>query len=76
MTGHRADELTSALTIIHKAVTSELTGHRVDMATTLTICSGLDPGKVVRTMNGKSTGAWQNIDKILDSVCPFVSDDD
>ena len=35
--------------------------HRVDMATSLLIISGLDPGKVVRILGGEYTGSWRNV---------------
>ena len=50
--------------------------HRVDMATALAIRAGLDPGKIVRTLNGEYTGAHRNVGKILRTVAPVVSVED
>ena len=35
------------------------------MATSLALRSGLDPGRVVRTLGGEYTGAWRDVDTIL-----------
>ena len=50
--------------------------HRVDMATALAVRSGLDPGKIVRTLGGEYTGAWRDVDKVLDAVSSVVSESD
>ena len=42
--------------------------NRVDMATTLVIRLGLDPGRIVRTLEGEYTGAWRNVGEILGEV--------
>ena len=39
--------------------------HRVDMATALAIRVGLDPGRIVRMLEGEYTGAWRNVEEIL-----------
>ena len=46
------------------------------MATSLAIRAGLDPGKIVRTLNGEYTGAHRNVEKILRAVAPVVSVED
>ena len=43
------------------------------IATALATPSGLDPGKIVRTMNGEYTGAWRNVDKVLAWVAAVAS---
>ena len=50
--------------------------HRVDMATALAVRSGLDPGRIVRTLNGEYTGARRNTKQILAAVAPVVTSDD
>ena len=50
--------------------------HRVDMATALAVRSGLDPGKIVRTLGGEYTAAWRDVDKVLDAVSSVVSESD
>ena len=50
--------------------------NRVDRATALAIRSGLDPGRVVRTMGGYYTGAWRNVDAVLKNVPPVVTETD
>ena len=42
--------------------------NRVDMATALAVRSGLDPGKIVRTMGGEYTASWRDVDFILENV--------
>ena len=42
--------------------------NRVDMGTSLTLRSGLDPGRVVRTLGGEYTGAWRYVDTILHEI--------
>ena len=37
--------------------------HRVDMATALAIHVGLDPGRIVRTLEDEYTGAWKRLKK-------------
>ena len=49
---------------------------RVDMATALAVRSGLDPGKIVRTMGGEYVGANRNVKSILKSVESVVSKED
>jgi len=50
--------------------------NRVDMATALAVRSGLDPGKIVRTMDGEYVGANRNVKSILKSVESVVSKED
>ena len=50
--------------------------HRVDMATALAIRAGLDPGRIVRTMNGEYTGCWRNSKQILAAAKPHLTNDD
>ena len=35
------------------------------MVTVLVICVGLDPGRIVRTLEGEYTGAWRNVEEML-----------
>ena len=39
--------------------------HRVDMATALALRSDLNPEKIVRTLGGEYTGAWRDVESIL-----------
>jgi hypothetical protein len=50
--------------------------HRVDMATALGIRSGVDPGRIVRTVRGEYTGTSRNIESFLKAVLPVVSTED
>ena len=50
--------------------------HRVDMATALAIQVGLDPGRIVRTLEGEYTGAWRNVEDILGEVESVVTPED
>ena len=50
--------------------------HRVDMATALAVRTGLDPRRIVQTLNGEYTGAWRNIKKVLEAVSSVVSLED
>ena len=50
--------------------------NRVDMATALAVRSGLDPGKIFRTMGGEYVGANGNVKSILKSVESVVSKGD
>jgi hypothetical protein len=50
--------------------------HRVDMATALAIRVGLDPGRIVRTLEGEYTGAWRNVEEILGEVESVVTPQD
>jgi len=54
----------------------EIDPHRVDMATALAVRAGLDPGKIVRTLNGEYTGAHRNVKRVLKAVAPVVSAED
>ena len=38
------------------------------MATSLTLRSGLDPGRVVRTLGGEYTCAWRNVETVLHEI--------
>ena len=42
--------------------------HRVDMATALSIRVGLDPGRIVRILEGKYAGAWQKVEEMLGGI--------
>ena len=46
------------------------------MATALAICVGLDPGRIVRTLEGEYTGAWRNVEEILGKVESVVTPQD
>jgi hypothetical protein len=50
--------------------------NRVDMATSLALRSGLDPGRVVRTLGGEYTGAWRDVDAILHEIQSVVNLED
>merc|ERR1712086_1169644 len=50
--------------------------NRVDMATALAIRVGLDPGRIVRTLDGEYTGAWINVEQILGEVESVVTPQD
>ena len=50
--------------------------NRVDMATALAIRVGLDPGRIVRTLEGEYTGAWRNVEQILGEVESVVTPQD
>ena len=50
--------------------------NRVDMATALAVRSGLDPGKIVRSMAGEYTASWRDVDFILENVQSVVSPED
>ena len=52
---------------------SHIDPHRVDMATALAVRTGLDPGRIVRTLNGEYTGARRDIKRVLEAVSPVVS---
>ena len=42
--------------------------NRVDMVTSLALRSGLDPGRVVRTLGGEYTGASREVATILHEI--------
>ena len=46
------------------------------MATALALRCGLDPGKIVRTLNGGFTGEHRDVKKVLSAVAPVVSTED
>ena len=50
--------------------------NRVDMATALAIHVGLDPGRIVRTLDREHTGAWRNVEQILGEVESVVTPQD
>ena len=41
---------------------------QTEMATSLALISGLDLGRVVRTLGGEYTGAWRDVDTILKEI--------
>ena len=51
----------------------QISVERVDMATALALQCGLDPGKIVRTLEGEYTGEWRDVKIILDGVKSVVS---
>ena len=55
---------------------SHIDPHRVDMATALAVRTGLDPQRIVQTLNGEYTGARRNIKKVLEAVSSNVSTED
>ena len=48
----------------------------VDMEMALAIHSGLDPGRIIRTINGEYIGAWRNVEKVLAALVSVVSEED
>ena len=46
------------------------------MATALAVHTGLDPGKIVRTLNGEYMGARRNVKQVLAAVAPVVFSED
>ena len=46
------------------------------MATALAIHVGLDPGRIVRTLEGEYTGAWRNVEQILGGLESVVTPQD
>ena len=46
------------------------------MVTALAVGVGLDPGKIVRTLNGEYTGAHRNVERVLKALAPVVSAED
>jgi hypothetical protein len=50
--------------------------NRVDIAVYLALRSGLDPGRVVRTLGGEYTGTWRDVDTILHDIELVVSLED
>ena len=46
------------------------------MATALAVRTGLDPGRIVRTLNGEYTGARRNVKQVLKAVSFVVSSED
>ena len=49
---------------------------RVDMATSFALRSGLDPGRLARTLGGECTGAWRDVDKLLHEIESVVNLED
>ena len=50
--------------------------NQVDMTTSLALRSGLDPGKLVRTLGSEHTGAWRNVDAIFHEIESVVNLED
>ena len=42
--------------------------NQVNMATSLALRSGLDPGRVVRTLGGEYTAAWREVNTIVHEI--------
>ena len=46
------------------------------MATALAICTGLDPERIVRTLESEYTGAWKNVEENSEEVESVVTPED
>jgi hypothetical protein len=50
--------------------------YREDMATALVVCMGLNPGRIVRTLNMEYTGTLRKIKQILADLKSVVTEED
>lgn len=55
---------------------TEISHHRVDMASAAMVFFGLDPGRFVRWMAGEFMGDGRDVDKILATIKPHIPIDD